>query len=155
MLHERLKLMRKKKGLTQEELATHLNVTRQTISKWEKGYSLPDAEMLIKIAHALNVSVDELLDTTSDNPEKKAQLANELALINEKLALKDRQSKRIIKALLAVLVLSIILCIIWVCWGVSGMRNVENPPAYVKIDGVEQEIDSSNTPIETDRSQKP
>ena len=155
MLSERIKLLRKKKGLTQEELAAHLNVVRQTVSKWEKGYSLPDAEMLTRIACSLDVSVDELLGSSVENPEEIARLANELAQINEKLARKDRRSKRVIRALAVVFALSIILCIIWVCWGISGMRNAVNLPAYVKIDGIEQEVDPKNTPIETDSAQKP
>ena len=61
MLNENIKLKRKAKGLSQEELAAKLNVARQTLSKWEKGMSVPDAEMLIQIAKALDTSVSELL----------------------------------------------------------------------------------------------
>lgn len=50
MLNEKLKQVRKAKGLSQEQLAVKLNVVRQTISKWEKGFSVPDTEMLIKMA---------------------------------------------------------------------------------------------------------
>ena len=50
MFSENLKAMRKAKGYTQEELAIKLNVTRQTISKWEKGLSVPDVDFLFKIA---------------------------------------------------------------------------------------------------------
>ena len=57
MLNENLKQLRKSKGLSQEELAIRLNVVRQTISKWEKGLSVPDADMLIKIADISEVSV--------------------------------------------------------------------------------------------------
>ena len=49
MLKENIKAVRKSKGLSQEELAIKLNVVRQTISKWEQGLSVPDAEMLITI----------------------------------------------------------------------------------------------------------
>ena len=42
MFHENLKTMRKAKGYTQEELAIKLNVVRQTVSKWEKGLSVPE-----------------------------------------------------------------------------------------------------------------
>ena len=53
MLNESIKSLRKSKGLSQEELAVKLNVVRQTISKWEKGLSVPDSDMLISISEAL------------------------------------------------------------------------------------------------------
>lgn len=49
MLKDNLKTLRKNKGLSQEELSVKLNVVRQTVSKWEQGLSVPDAEMLISI----------------------------------------------------------------------------------------------------------
>ena len=49
MLNENIKMLRKSKGLSQEELAVKLNVVRQTISKWENGLSVPDSDMLISI----------------------------------------------------------------------------------------------------------
>lgn len=62
MFGENLKMLRKQKGFSQEELAARLHVVRQTISKWEKGLSVPDAEMLIRLAEILEVSVSELLE---------------------------------------------------------------------------------------------
>ena len=53
MFGENLKMLRKQKGFSQEELAVRLHVVRQTISKWEKGLSIPDAEMLIRLAEIL------------------------------------------------------------------------------------------------------
>ena len=61
MLNENIRSLRKNKGLSQEDLAIQLNVVRQTVSKWEKGISVPDAEMLIKIAQALDTTVNALL----------------------------------------------------------------------------------------------
>ena len=49
MLNENMKVIRKSKGLSQQDLAVKLNVVRQTISKWEQGLSVPDADMLISI----------------------------------------------------------------------------------------------------------
>ena len=77
MLNENLKQLRKSKGLSQEELAIRLNVVRQTISKWEKGLSVPDADMLIKIADIFEVSVSELLGAKIE--EKKEQDVNAVA----------------------------------------------------------------------------
>ena len=53
MLCENIKAIRKSKGLSQEELAIKLNVVRQTISKWEQGVSVPDADMLISLSGRL------------------------------------------------------------------------------------------------------
>ena len=64
MLNENIKAIRKTKGLSQEELAVKLNVVRQTISKWEKGLSVPDADMLISISQALETPVSTLLGET-------------------------------------------------------------------------------------------
>ena len=56
MLGENIKTYRQKKGYTQEEVANRLHVTRQTISKWEKNYSVPDAEVLVKLADVLSLN---------------------------------------------------------------------------------------------------
>ena len=69
MLSENIKTIRKSKGLSQEELAVKLNVVRQTISKWEQGLSVPDADMLISISEALETPVSTLLGENA--PEAK------------------------------------------------------------------------------------
>ena len=82
MLNENIKNLRKAKGLSQEELAVKLNVVRQTVSKWEKGLSVPDSNMLISLADELDTSVSILLGETVQEP-----CVNELDLksISEKL----------------------------------------------------------------------
>ena len=74
MLHENLRLKRKERGLSQEELASRLHVVRQTISKWEKGMSAPDSEQLIKITVILETTVSELLGTKVENERDAALL---------------------------------------------------------------------------------
>lgn len=59
--HEKLQELRKRKGLTQEELAEHLYVSRTAISKWESGRGFPNIESLKAIAKFFSVSLDELL----------------------------------------------------------------------------------------------
>ena len=56
-----LKRLRRQKGLTQEELADKLHVTRQAVSNWERNQNLPELEVLLAAAEAMGVSVDELL----------------------------------------------------------------------------------------------
>ena len=80
MLSENIKAIRKSKGLSQEELAIKLNVVRQTISKWEMGLSVPDADMLISIAEVFETSVSTLLGETVVETK-----ADELSIISEKL----------------------------------------------------------------------
>ncbi len=106
MLAENLVTFRKAKGLSQEELAIRLNVVRQTISKWEKGLSVPDADALIRLADNLDVSVSELLgaERLRNNDEVDA-LADQLSRINEQLAIKNRRSSRIWKTIVAVILI--------------------------------------------------
>ncbi len=83
MLHENIKQARKQKGLSQEELATRLHVVRQTVSKWETGRSLPDAEELLALSACLEVSIENLLgnatENLSGNPEKTSSALCETA----------------------------------------------------------------------------
>ena len=62
MLGENILKLRKKSGLSQEQLGEKVNVTRQTISNWENNNILPSIEMLIKIARFFSVSTDYLLE---------------------------------------------------------------------------------------------
>lgn len=80
MLNENIKTIRKSKGLSQEELAVRLNVVRQTVSKWEHGLSVPDADMLISISEVLDTPVSTLLGENVDEKE-----ADELKMLSEKL----------------------------------------------------------------------
>ena len=61
-LGEKILELRKKKGLSQEELGDKINVTRQTISNWELNETSPNPEQLKKLSQELHVSIDELLD---------------------------------------------------------------------------------------------
>ena len=62
MLHENLRLKRKERGLSQEELASRLHVVRQTISKWETNETIPDLRQSKKMAMIYGISLDELID---------------------------------------------------------------------------------------------
>ena len=104
MLQENIKNFRKERGLTQEELAIRVNVVRQTVSKWEKGLSVPDADLLQKIAEVLEVSVSQLLGQEKEM-EHRNEIAEQLSRINEQLAIKNRRSKRIWTAVGVVLAL--------------------------------------------------
>lgn len=90
MLNDNIQKYRKAKGMSQEELAVGLHVVRQTVSKWEKGLSVPDAQVLIDMAALLDVSVNALLGINVPVDNSKA-LAEELARVNELLAKKNQR----------------------------------------------------------------
>jgi len=112
MLKENIKTLRRAKGLSQEALALQLNVVRQTISKWEQGLSVPDAEMLLALSDALEAPVSVLLgETTSAAPtEELAALSERLESINLYLARKKQMRRRVVIGLLAAFCVVIILC---------------------------------------------
>ena len=113
MFGENLKTLRKQKGFSQEELATRLHVVRQTISKWEKNLSVPDADTLIRLAEVLEVSVSELLGAKIENENTASDVAEQLSRINEQLAIKNRRSRRIWK-IVAIILAAIVLINIFI-----------------------------------------
>ena len=68
--NNRLYELRKQKGFSQEELANRLNVSRQTVSKWELGETLPDIENLKKMAILFNFSIDEVLGLVAEKADE-------------------------------------------------------------------------------------
>lgn len=69
-LSKKLVQLRKKKGLTQMELAEALNVSRQAISRWEVGEAIPSTENLAYLSQLYGVSVDFILNDKEDIPEE-------------------------------------------------------------------------------------
>ncbi|MBF0724844.1 helix-turn-helix domain-containing protein [Enterococcus gallinarum] len=61
---ENIKKLRKAKRMTQKEVANQLNVTPQTISKWERNISYPDLDMLVRLSQLFHISTDALLGNT-------------------------------------------------------------------------------------------
>lgn len=104
MLNETLKTLRKQKGYSQEEVAARMNVVRQTVSKWEKGLSVPDADALVRLAELYEVTVGELLgapaepsETQEATPPDMRDIAEQLSRINEQMVIRNRRSARIWK----------------------------------------------------------
>ncbi len=97
MLNENIKAVRKSKGLSQEELAIKLNVVRQTISKWEKGLSVPDSDLLISLSEVLETPVSTLLGETIDEPmpDNLKVISEKLEFINLQLAKKKTTRRKI------------------------------------------------------------
>ncbi|MEG0019182.1 MAG: helix-turn-helix transcriptional regulator [Oscillospiraceae bacterium] len=112
MLNENLKAIRKSKGLSQEELAIRLNVVRQTVSKWEKGLSVPDADMIIKIGETFEVPVSQILGAApegTDSTDSTNTVEEQLSRINEQLAIKNRRWGCVIKAIIGVIIAFVVV----------------------------------------------
>ena len=95
MLSENIRNFRKAKGLSQEELDAKLHVVRQTVSKWETGLSVPDAELLLALSEVLETPVGVLLGETAVLPEADdiKVIAEKLEILNLQLA-KQKETKR-------------------------------------------------------------
>lgn len=115
----RLYELRKTKGLSQEELANKLNVSRQTVSKWELGDSTPDMEKLTAISDLFEISLDELVlgkvSTSGDTSSKTEDILN---VLEEKVLTTENKKKAgkglkiagiLLGAVLAVDVISMII----------------------------------------------
>lgn len=123
MLNENIKALRKNKGFTQDELANRLNVVRQTVSKWEKGYSVPDAEMLQRIAEVFETDVSQLLGNPIEENANVDIVAEQLARINEQLVIKNRRARRLWKTIGIIFLIILILQMCLVILGVVAFDN--------------------------------
>ena len=125
MLNENIKALRKTKGLTQDELAIRLNVVRQTVSKWEKGLSVPDAEMHQRIAEVFEVNVSQLLGAPINQNENIDVIAEQLSRINEQLVVKNNRSRKIWKTIGIILAIIIAGQLLLVALGITAYKSYE------------------------------
>lgn len=92
---ENIRTIRKEQGLSQEELAERIHVVRQTVSKWEKGLSVPDAELLEALSEALETPVSVLLGENVVLREERTEvLAKKLEEINFQLARRKERERK-------------------------------------------------------------
>jgi len=121
MLNENIKALRKSKGLSQEELAVKLNVVRQTISKWEKGLSVPDSDLLVSLSEALDTPVSTLLGETvmETKADDLKAISEKLEIINLQLAQRKPMRQRMLRWLL-VSVCAVMVIIFAALIGING-----------------------------------
>ena len=139
MLNKNIKVLRKAKGLSQEELAIKLNVVRQTVSKWEKGLSVPDAGMVIQIAEVLDTTVNVLLGEeipSSEEPDFIKTLAAKLEVLNEQYSKQDERHRKIWRMVFAViLIVSVASLIRYLIFFTSiyQMKNIGDASASTSV----------------------
>ena len=81
--------LRKKHGLSQEELADKLGVSRQAVSKWERSEASPDTDNLIELAKLYDISLDELLLNKENNTESSNEKVDAEVVDNKKYPLSN------------------------------------------------------------------
>ena len=120
MLKDNLKTLRKNKGLSQEELSIKLNVVRQTISKWETGLSVPDAEMLVTISELFETPVSETLGESIEEKETNdlKVISEKLEVINEQLSISQKQKRT--RKIMVLLIIDICLIFFFVLLALLG-----------------------------------
>ena len=112
MIGDNIKKYRKEKGYSQERLASELFVVRQTVSKWEKNISVPDADLLEKISVVLNVSVEALLSAPSA-PDKKSGKPQE----------RSATARRSLSVIVVVLLIILAVLVLW--WMLGTTTSVD------------------------------
>ena len=137
MFAENLRTLRRARGLSQEELAGRLHVTRQTISKWENALSVPDAELLLRLAEELETPVSRLLGGPVEEEPALDQVAARLAELNRLLAERNRRSRRIWRTVAGVLIGIAALYVLLMVFSAAALRSLttETEGTVVPIGG--------------------
>lgn len=110
--NEKLIELRRKKGLSQEELGYKLNVTRQTVSKWELGQTTPEMDKLIEISKEFDISIDELINDSEIHNLTDTIPTTELESKNKDTIKKQSSREKSIKILLIVALIVVIVVLI-------------------------------------------
>ena len=103
--NEKLIELRKKEGLSQEELGYKLNVTRQTVSKWELGQTTPEMDKLVEMSRIFNISVDELINESETQTDSNPIIEDQ-PIVNE--SKKEKNVKTIIVVALIIVIVFIV-----------------------------------------------
>lgn len=133
MFHENLKTLRIEKGMSQQFLADQLHVTRQTISKWVRGLSVPDADMLIALSEMFEVSVSTLLNRSINEEDtlENTLLAEKLEQLNLQLAQWNQRSRKVWKVIRFIAIACLVFGILCILLNAVAMKSYQAVEASV------------------------
>ena len=94
-LSEKIMMLRKKEGWSQEELANHLQISRQAVSKWESGQSMPDTDKIIQLSQLFQVTTDYLLLDQENEGNIQTGIYLSLTQVQEYLKIRKQSSLKI------------------------------------------------------------
>ena len=139
MLNENIKAFRKAKGLSQEELAIKLNVVRQTVSKWEKGLSVPDAEMAIQIAEVLDTTVNVLMGEeipVSEETNFTKILVSKLEVLNKQYSEQNEHRRKTWRVVFTVVLIASVISLIRyliLFASIYQIKNIGDASVYASV----------------------
>lgn len=110
-LGERLFELRKTKNLTQDEVAEKLNVTRQTVSKWETNQSSPDFDKIVPISELFEIGVEELLTGKKEEKQEKEEVQEEKVITKQEA---KEKSAKVVSGSIFIYILAVALIMILV-----------------------------------------
>lgn len=110
-LGERLFELRKAKSLTQDEVAEKLNVTRQTVSKWETNQSTPDFDKIVPISELFEIGVEELLTGKKEEKQKKEEVQEKKVITKQEA---KEKSAKVVSGSIFIYILAVALIMILV-----------------------------------------
>ena len=141
---EKLIRLRKQHGFSQEELGYKLNVTRQTVSKWELGQTVPEMNKLISLSQIYGISLDELTNEDKlnvDNTTKK----DDIKIENENKNKTKTKDKDLRKILIPLIIALVVIALILGIYKISNFRTVNK--AAGEILTTSKEIDKESSGI--------
>lgn len=141
---EKLIKLRKQHGFSQEELGYKLNVTRQTVSKWELGQTVPEMNKLISLSQIYGISLDELTNEDKlnvDNTTKK----DDIKIENENKNKNKTKDKDLRKILIPLIIALVVIALILGIYKISNFRTVNK--AAGEILTTSKEIDKESSSI--------
>ena len=157
--NEKLIELRRKEGLSQEELGEKLNVTRQTVSKWELGQTTPEMDKLMELSKIFNVSIDELINSSEPQINETTQIEDE-PIINSENNKREKNIKTVIIVILIIVIILIAVKFIQFNKAKNQQqnmfKNIFNTASNIidrTVDNIEQKNDEiNNNTIETNET---
>lgn len=133
MLSEKIRALRRKSGLSQDELAERLDVSRQAVSKWELGSAVPTADKLVEIADYFGVSLDYLMRGC---PENDGNTDRERISAASDMPGKPKHSCRRIAGLFLIVTAIVVFVFITVLYAKQELRHGVSGSFRLELDGV-------------------
>lgn len=153
-ISSRLKELRQSNGYSQEELAGKLFVTRQAISKWERGEALPDTENLIALATLYGISLDELVGYSASAKEVETDFESDSTSGSDTPSKPEKERNSMMRALYALpypvlcTALFLLFGFLWNLWDVAWILFVTVPLYYSVLECIKlKRLSPLNYPV--------